>query len=489
MINHLTSKQTELLQQLHAMNVKYDALLQTHNSVVAKQHAQAHEKDSQAHHENYQKSTTEALNENLIKELDELKHNYDLQKLENEQLKAEKVQLVKSLEGSKEIIKKLEMENQMQNDEIDIQQEKLAKLSKLEANLEKYSKKLEEMQNIKKQNKELNENLDKYLDQIHDLESTNKSLSNSLKIMEMYKVKNVELEKEKIEILSKSQLVEEQYSTLQNENSRLIQKWNTQKVEIDQLNQQLYQYQEESSGNRGSGTFASPDRGFHDLEESLEMDSIPKLKEKVKLLERSLAQYQSGNAGAASLTMDGVDVSYLQAQIEDLKSQKTHSEHQLIQSRKQSHSLEQEVSALKQQLANGSTAMTSGNAQDAKEFKDLQMKAAVNQKAMKMIEEKLQEKESVINRLEQEKNKLENYAKRQLSTFKEKFMLTLQTMRNEKKELEDRINLQTMKFEKNQETWRREEKLLSSALFEIGVKIMDRKLQSQLQTSFANDIK
>ena len=69
-------------------------------------------------------------------------------------------------------------------------------------------------------------------------------------------------------------------------------------------------------------------------------------------------------------------------------------------------------------------------------------------------------------------------------------MLTLQTMRAEKKELEDRINSQMMSLEKNQETWRREEKLLSSALFEIGVKIMDRKLQSRLQSSsFGADLK
>ncbi len=45
---------------------------------------------------------------------------------------------------------------------------------KAEQTIEKYGKKLEELIAVKKQNKELNEKLDAYLDQIHDLESANK---------------------------------------------------------------------------------------------------------------------------------------------------------------------------------------------------------------------------------------------------------------------------------------------------------------------------
>lgn len=494
-----------MLSQLEHTSHAHESLQRQYNALSARHSAQALEQDSQSHQNSFQKNSVEIMKEALVKELDEIKHDFDVQKVENEQLKAEKHQLVKSIEGSKEIIKKLEMEIQMQNDELDIQQEKLSKLNKLEASLEKYSKKLEEMQTIKKQNKELNENLDKYLDQIHDLEATNKSLTNSLKIMEMYKVKNVELDKEKIEILSKSQLMEEQYTAMQSENTRLLQRVNTQKNEIDQLNQNILTYQEEHQNNR-SMSFSSPDKSHqHDFEESLgEVESVPKLKEKVKALQRTLSQYQqmNGESGNGESDVSGTagvkDISFLVAENEELKNQKIHYEQLLIQSKKQAHSLEQEMTLLKQQIAanninnnNDSNAKAGDEiARSAKELKDLQMKTAVHQKTIKMMEEKLQEKESAINKLIQEKNKLENYARKQLMTFKEKYMLTLQTMRAEKKELEDRINSQMMSLEKNQETWRREEKLLSSALFEIGVKIMDRKLQSRLQSSsFGADLK
>ncbi len=66
------------------------------------------------------------------------------------------------------------METHQLADEIDILRDKGAKLLKAEQTIEKYSKKLEEMLALKKQNKEANDKLDAYLDQIHELESANK---------------------------------------------------------------------------------------------------------------------------------------------------------------------------------------------------------------------------------------------------------------------------------------------------------------------------
>jgi len=46
----------------------------------------------------------------------------------------------------------------------------------MEMMIEKYQKKIEENNDVKKQNKELSLQLDKYLDQINDLESSNKGI-------------------------------------------------------------------------------------------------------------------------------------------------------------------------------------------------------------------------------------------------------------------------------------------------------------------------
>jgi len=50
----------------------------------------------------------------------------------------------------------------------------MAKLARAEQAVEKYQKKLEEMLELKKQNKDLCDKMDQYLDQIHSLESANK---------------------------------------------------------------------------------------------------------------------------------------------------------------------------------------------------------------------------------------------------------------------------------------------------------------------------
>ena len=75
--------------------------------------------------------------------------------------------------------------------------------------------------------------------------------------------------------------------------------------------------------------------------------------------------------------------------------------------------------------------------------------------------------QGTINRLEQEKGKLENYAKRTLTSFKEKYMTALQGMKQEKCSLQERLSLVTARAEHNQETSRREERLMLSAMYEV----------------------
>ena len=80
------------------------------------------------------------------------------------------------IEGLKEIQMKYEIEINQQNEELEIAKEKVAKIVKMEMLIEKYQKKIEDCNDVKKQNKELSLQLDKYLDQIADLESSNKGI-------------------------------------------------------------------------------------------------------------------------------------------------------------------------------------------------------------------------------------------------------------------------------------------------------------------------
>lgn len=52
--------------------------------------------------------------------------------------------------------------------------------------------------------------------------------------------------------------------------------------------------------------------------------------------------------------------------------------------------------------------------------------------------------------MEQEKSKLENYTKKSLATFKDKYMAVLQTLRDEKEEMQQKMRAQLEKSERNQ---------------------------------------
>ena len=52
------------------------------------------------------------------------------------------------------------------SDELDVARDKGLRLIKAEAQIEKYQQRLEEMIGLKKQNKELSDRMDQYLDQV-----------------------------------------------------------------------------------------------------------------------------------------------------------------------------------------------------------------------------------------------------------------------------------------------------------------------------------
>jgi hypothetical protein len=51
----------------------------------------------------------------------------------------------------------------------------------------------------------------------------------------------------------------------------------------------------------------------------------------------------------------------------------------------------------------------------------------------------------------------------------------MHTMKEERKELDERLSYLTEKYEKDQSTWQKEQRLLASAMFEFGVRINNQK--------------
>lgn len=219
-----------------------------------------------------------------------------------------------------------------------------------------------------------------------------------------------------------------------------------------------------------------------------EVETVTTLREKVHKLEREIGLLrlsplsQTDTSQLSSTTDSGAsstDVTLLQAEIHDLTASKKEREEALIGAKKHSAELQAELNKVHRALADTEASLQAAQA-TAATLKDAQQKSTIFSGTAKMLEEKLKLAEANADRLEQDRSKLEAYARRTLSCFKDKYMSTLQTMKSEKRALEERVTQLTSRHERNQETTRREERLMMSAMYEIGVRMMDRKIQEQV---------
>jgi peptidoglycan hydrolase-like protein with peptidoglycan-binding domain len=342
------------------------------------------------------------------------------------------------------------------------------------------------MMALRRTNKELNDKLDNALDKIHDLESSNKELSSLQKSLDSARNHNVVLERQLFESQSLAISLEDQVKKLREEIFKEQQKQRRTEEENRALQQQIKSLNDDE--NDGADTMMKDDHGEDEDDMFGAVMNVSTLKQRLRDTKRQLKELQrqlqstaasnstmassEGTGGADSIVNSAIVIS-LQQENETLKQVKKDREELVITLRKQLQDLTYERDTLRQQFEDKEHVSTN-------QSRDSQQRLHVLESTVKKLEERLKEREAQVTRLETDKNKLESYAKRSLTTFKEKFMTVLQTMREEKRELVQRIKAQAERMEKNQDSWRREERLLSAALFEVGVKIMDRSINAQL---------
>jgi len=112
--------------------------------------------------------------------------------------------------------------------------------------------------------------------------------------------------------------------------------------------------------------------------------------------------------------------------------------------------------------------------------------AAVNQEmidasqakinAMKaQLEKKIAENKKIVS----DKDKLEAYTKRTLAKFQDKYLVALQECKAKLKEKQDKIELLESRSATEKTAQKREERLLSSTIFELGLSIMQNRLKDR----------
>mmetsp|Transcript_4903 Transcript_4903/g.10836 ORF Transcript_4903/g.10836 Transcript_4903/m.10836 type:complete len:586 (+) Transcript_4903:216-1973(+) len=135
--------------------------------------------------------------------------------------------------------------------------------------------------------------------------------------------------------------------------------------------------------------------------------------------------------------------------------------------------LEIENTKLKSEIENLKKSVTTGEPVVSQENVD----AFQNQiNALKeQLEKKLAENKKIVS----DKDKLEAYTKRTLAKFQDKYLVALQECKAKLKEKQDKIEMLESRSATEKTAQKREERLLSSTIFELGLSIMQNRLKDR----------
>lgn len=101
------------------------------------------------------------------------------------------------------------------------------------------------------------------------------------------------------------------------------------------------------------------------------------------------------------------------------------------------------------------------------------------QKQINQLKEELIKKEAEKTKIGTDKEKLEAYTKRTLAKFQEKYLVALQECKTKLKEKQDRIETLESRCSSEKTAQKREERLLSSTIYELGLSIMQNRLKER----------
>lgn len=102
-----------------------------------------------------------------------------------------------------------------------------------------------------------------------------------------------------------------------------------------------------------------------------------------------------------------------------------------------------------------------------------------SQATIKTLKEQLEKKAAENKKIVSDKDKLEAYTKRTLAKFQDKYLVALQECKAKLKEKQDKIELLESRSATEKTAQKREERLLSSTIFELGLSIMQNRLKDR----------
>ena len=273
-------------------------------------------------------------------------------------------------------------------DELDVGRDKGIRLIKAETQIAKYQQRLEEMTGLKKLNKELIEKNDQYLDQIHELESSNRGVDTLKKQVDEYKVKNIKLETEKFEAISASQVKEHELNRVTAELSAIQHSKRLLEDELQAVRDEVAAAAEESKNNPQSSSRGMEHGGLYEVE------NITTLREKLKKVERELTQLKMTGGSGGVESSASVEVQSLQVELEEMTRAKKEREEALLATKKTLSDTQSELHKATRTYEQLQEQSSSGQSKEmTKLVKDQEAKLLQQGNTVTLLEESLKEKE------------------------------------------------------------------------------------------------
>lgn len=321
----------------------------------------------------------------------------------------------RALEDAEAKAAELGEKNALLADDLDVANSKAAQLRKAEATVVAYRKKLEGVGVMNQQMTDLEDQAAGYLRQIMDLENEVKKVPGLQKNVEELQSELSKLEKEKME-------VDESMKARTSEVARL-------KVEV-------------SSAENAK-----------------------------KIYEEELAELRAQQEGTDALE-DDVGTAMTGLSLTSAKSV-TEAKEKALRLEIENKSLKEQIEQMQQQQQGGETTSSSmavgAEGADSKKLRD----------EVSRLREELKKKEAEKEKLAIDKEKLEAYTKKTLSKFQEKYLVALQECKAKLKEKHDKIEALEMRSASEKTAQKREERLLSSTIYELGLAIMQQRLRDR----------
>ena len=328
-------------------------------------------------------------------------------------------------------------------DELDVASAKAAQLAKAEATVVAYRKRLEAAGSMTQQMTEMENQAEGYLRQIMELETDVKKLPGLQNTVDELQTKVGKLEKERV-------TAEDDLRAKATEVSKL-------KGELSSTESARKMFEEELTALKAQQENAA-DTSMDDLANDVSGMSMSGAHAK------SLAE-----AKEKAMRMD-VANQKLQEQMEEMK-------------RKHEAELEQAAAAAESAAAAAASAAATSEAAAAAKQQGQPAVSSLEIARLKgqiaQLEKDMKQKEAEKAKLGSDKEKLEAYTKKTLSKFQEKYLVALQECKAKLKEKHDKIEALEMRSASEKTAQKREERLLSSTIYELGLAIMQQRLKDR----------